>query len=151
MLPPRAARPNRPLVEKARAAGIEFEAIVADCRYGENNALEMALRERGLPYVLARRSSATGGWALVDAAFTFKEAAQNVTKSAWRAVQRRFRDGHVEVRWAAKLTLAGYGPGKRGRAVCATTDPNTLPEISTWHLTTNLAREPLPSQLTNYR
>ena len=49
------------LVEKARAAGIAFQAIVADCGYGENTELEMALRERNLPYVLARRSSATGG------------------------------------------------------------------------------------------
>jgi hypothetical protein len=40
--------------------------------------------------------------------------------------------------------LAGYGPGKPGRAVCATTDRNTLPEISTWYLTTNLAREQAP-------
>jgi len=68
------------LVEKARAAGIEFETIVADCWYGENNALEMALRERGLPYVLARRSSATRGWALENAAFTFSEAAQTCRK-----------------------------------------------------------------------
>ena len=129
------------LVEKAQAAGIEFEAIVADCWYGENKELEMALRDRGLPHVLARRGNATGGWALAEAAFTFREVAQNVPKSAWQAVQRRFRDGHVEVWWAAELTLAGYGPGKRGRAVCATTDRNTLPEISTWYLTTNLTRE----------
>lgn len=132
------------LVEKARAAGIQFEAIVADCWYGENKELEMALRERGLPHVLARRGNATGGWALADAAFTFRETAQNVPKSAWQAVQRRFRDGHVEVWWAAELTLAGYGPGKQGRAVCATTDRNTLPEISTWYLTTNLVPEQAP-------
>lgn len=132
------------LVEKARAAGIEFEAIVADCGYGENNELEMALREQGLPHVLARRGNAAGGWALADAAFTFKEAAQNVKKSSWQAVQRRFRDGHVDIWWAAELTLAGYGPGKKGRAVCATTNPNTLPEISTWYLTTNLSCEQAP-------
>jgi SRSO17 transposase len=132
------------LIEKARAAGIKFDAIVADCGYGENNELEMTLRERGLPHVLARRSSATGGWALADDAFTFKEAAQNVPQSDWQAVQRRFRDGHVEIWWAAELTLVGYGPGKRGRAVCATTDPTTLPEISTWYLTTNLGREQVP-------
>jgi SRSO17 transposase len=119
------------LVEKARAADIAFEAIVADCGYGENDELEMALRDRELPYVLARRSSATGGWALTDFAFTFKEAAQNVPKGAWQAGQRRFRDGHVEIWWAADLTSAGYGPGKHRRAVCATTDPSTLPEIST--------------------
>ena len=129
------------LVEKARTAGIAFQAIVADCGYGDNNELEITLRERELPYVLARRSSATGGWAPADVAFTFREAAQNVAENCWHTVKRHFRDGHVEVCWAAELTLAGHGPGKRGRAVCATTDPNTLPEISTWYLTTNLACE----------
>ena len=132
------------LVDKARTADIAFQAIVADCGYGENNELEMALRERGLPHVLARRSSATGGWAPADVAFTFKEAAQNVPENCWHAVERHFRDGHAEIWWAAELTLAGYGPGKRGRAVCATTDRNTLPEISTWYLTTNLACEQAP-------
>lgn len=132
------------LVEKARTAGIAFEAIVADCGYGENNELEMALRERGLAHVLARRGNATGGWALADRAFTFKEAAQNVPKDAWHAVERRFRDGHVETWWAADLTLAGYGPAKRRRAVCATTDRKNLPEISTWYLTTNLPCEQAP-------
>lgn len=67
---------------------------------------------------------------------SLKEAAQNVPKSAWQAVQRRFRDGHIEIWWAAELTLAGYAPGKQGRAVCATTDPNTLPKISTRYPTT---------------
>lgn len=63
------------LVEKAQAAGIAFEAIVADCWYGENKELEMVLRERGLPHVLARRGNVAGGWARSDAAFTFREAA----------------------------------------------------------------------------
>jgi hypothetical protein len=101
------------LVEKARAASTDFEAIVAACWYGENKELEMALRECGLPPVLARRGNASGGWALADAAFTFREAAQNVPKSGWQVVQRRFGDGHVEIWWAAELALAGYGPGKQ--------------------------------------
>ena len=45
---------------------------------------------------------------------------------------------------ATELTLAGYGAGKQGRAVCATSDLDTLPEISTWYLTTNLTREKAP-------
>ena len=39
------------LVEKARTAGIAFQAIVADCGYSDNNELEITLRERGLPYM----------------------------------------------------------------------------------------------------
>jgi FOG: Transposase len=132
------------LVEKALTAGIAFQAVVADCAYGDNNGLEMALRKRELPHVLARRSSATGGWAPADIAFTFREAAQNVPANCWHAVERRFRDGHAEIWWATELTLAGYGPGKPGRAVCATTDRDKLPEISTWYLTTNLPCEQTP-------
>ena len=37
------------LVERAQAAGVPFCAIVADCFYGDNNALEGALLKRGLP------------------------------------------------------------------------------------------------------
>ena len=129
------------LVEKAGMTGIAFQAFVADCGYGDNNELEIILRERGLPYVLARRSSATGGWAPADVAVSFRQAAQNVPLNCGRAVARRFRDGHAEIWWAAELSLGGYGPGKQGPAVCATTDRNALPEILTWYLTTNLACE----------
>jgi SRSO17 transposase len=132
------------LIEKARAAGIPFRAIVADCFYGDNDGLATALREHRLPYVLARRGSAGGGWAPAAVAHTFKEAAREVPPGAWQPVERRFRDGHAERWWAAELTLAGHGPGKRGRAICATTDRGQLPEISTWYLTTNLAREEVP-------
>jgi hypothetical protein len=56
----------------------------------------------------------------------------------WQRVERRFRDGHAERWWAAELTLFGYCPGKPVRAACATTDRRTLPELSTWYLSTNL-------------
>jgi hypothetical protein len=36
------------------------------------------------------------------------------------------------------LTFTGYGPERLVRLVVATTDPATLPTISTWYLTTNL-------------
>src|SRR5205823_4330891 len=41
---------------------------------------------------------------------------------------------------AADLTFSGYGPERLVRLVVATTDPATLPAISTWYLTTNLPR-----------
>jgi hypothetical protein len=60
----------------------------------------------------------------------------------WTPVTRRFRDGHTETWWAADATLAaaGWGPDRRIRLVVATTDPATLPKLSTWYLATNLAR-----------
>src|SRR5205807_5163102 len=62
----------------------------------------------------------------------------------WAAVERRFRDGHTEIWWAAELTLGGYGPDKTTRLVAATTDPATLPEVSTWYLATILPRPGSP-------
>jgi hypothetical protein len=63
---------------------------------------------------------------------------------AWQKVERRFRDGHTERWWAAELTLFNYGPNKPVRAICATTDRRTLPELSTWYLTTNLPATQAP-------
>lgn len=129
------------LVERAQAAGIAFKAIVADCFYGDNNALEAALRQRQLPYVLAHRGTVGRGWAPADVAHSFEDAARELPLRAWQRIKRRFRGGHTERWWAAELTLFGYGPDRPVRAMCATTDRRTLPELSTWYLTTNLNAE----------
>ena len=132
------------LVEQAQAAGIPFCAIVADCFYGDNHALETALLKRGLPHVLARRGTLGRGWAPAQADHSFKDAARSLPLGAWHQVIRRFRDGHTERWWAAELTLLGYGPARAVRAVCATTDRRELPSLSTWYLTTNLSPEQAP-------
>jgi hypothetical protein len=62
----------------------------------------------------------------------------------WTRVVRRFRDGHEEVWWAAEATLGPWGPDGRHRLVVATTDPATLPALSTWYLLTNLPRPGSP-------
>ena len=72
---------------------------------------------------------------------SFEEAAQDLQASSWTPVERRF---HTEIWQAAELTLLGYGPRKPVRAICATTDPSTLPEISTWYLTSNLPADQAP-------
>ena len=46
--------------------------------------------------------------------------------------------------WALEVKAGPYGPDKTERAVIATTDPVTLPDISTWYLVTNL---PAPGSL----
>jgi hypothetical protein len=132
------------LVERAQAAGIAFSAIVADCFYGDDRALEKALLERRLPHVLARRGAVGRGWAPAEADHSFTDAARSLPLRAWQPVIRRFRDGHTERWWAAELTLFGYGPDRPVRAVCATTDRRSLPALSTWHLTTNLPCEQAP-------
>jgi len=86
-----------------------------------------------------------GRWAEEEAAHTPEEAAQRLEWNGpedpgeWRAILRRFRDGHEQRWWAAEVeTLIGYGPEESVRLVAVTTDPSTLPANSSWYLTTNL-------------
>src|SRR3989475_11615360 len=141
------------LVEAARALGLPFRAVVADCTYGESAAFEGALREAGLPYVLALKPSKDRGAA--EGEFRTLQAAARALRwngpddpQAWTPVVRRFRDGHTEIWWAAELTLAGYGPDQPTRLVVATPDPAAPPEGSTWYLATDLPppRSPPPAQ-----
>jgi len=137
------------LVDAALAANVPFRAIVADCLYGENPTFEGALCEAGLPFVLGLRPS-KGVWAPIGAAHTPKEAAQALawTNPAepgdWTKVERTLRDGHTETWWAADLRFGSYGPSKTLRIIVATTDPATLPDLTTWYLSTNLPHSDAP-------
>jgi len=135
------------LVQAARAAGIAFRAVVADCFYGDNEGFTQALGRAGVAYVLAVKPR-KGVWALADEVHTPQEAAAALAWTSpqqpgdWTKVTRRFRDGHTQTWWAADASLpaAGWGPDRRLRLVVATTDPATLPKLSTWYLVTNLPR-----------
>jgi SRSO17 transposase len=137
------------LIDAALAMGICFRAVVADCGYGESTVLEEALWTAELPYVLALRPS-KGTWAPADQPHSPAEAARRLrwggpaAPGDWTPVERTFRDGHTETWWAADLTLGGYGPDRRVRLIVATTDPVTLPEVSTWYLATTLPRPGSP-------
>jgi SRSO17 transposase len=133
------------LVQAAQQAGIRFQAVVADCAYGDNPGFTDALTAAKVPFVLALKPG-KGAWAPADQAHTPTEAAGDLgwhgpTKpDRWRRVTRRFGDGHTETWWAADATLGGWGPGRRLRLVVATTNPARLPGHSSWYLLTNLAR-----------
>ena len=137
------------LVDAARTAGVSFRTIVADCFYGENPTFEGALAAAGLPYVVALKPS-SGIWAPADAVHTPEEAARELRWGGpdepgdWTPVVRRFRDGHEETWWAADLTYGPYGPDKARRVVVATTDPATLPPLTTWYLATNVPHPDAP-------
>ncbi len=91
-----------------------------------------------------------GTWAPAEDAPTPQEAAQELPWESpaapgdWTPVRRRFRDGHEETGGGAEVTLGGRGPDPRQRLVVATTDPATLPPLSTWYLLTNLPRSGSP-------
>ena len=139
------------LVEQAVADGIPFRAVVADSFYGENDTFRSGLHRQGVVYVLALRPS-HAWWAHVGQINSLQEAAQAATWDGpdapgdWQRVERTFRDGHTAVWWALEVRVGPYGPEKRQRAVIATTDPATLPELTTWYLVTNLpAPAPAPA------
>jgi hypothetical protein len=138
------------LVDAAREAGFAFRAVVADCFYGENATFEGALTRAGLPYVVALKPS-SGILAPADAVHTPEEAARELPWGGpdepgdWTPVVRRFRDGHEETWWAADLRYGPYGPGRARRVVVATTDPATLPPLTTWYLATNLPHPDAPT------
>jgi hypothetical protein len=100
--------------------------------------------------VLALKPS-SGIWAPADAVHTPQEAARELRRAGpddpgnWTPVVRRFRDGHKETWWAADLRYGPYGPEQARRVVVATTDPATLPPLTTWYLATNLPHPDAPT------
>ena len=137
------------LVDAALDAGFSCRAVVADCFYGENATFEGALADAGLPFVLALKPS-SGILAPADAVHTPEEAARELRWGGpddpgnWTPVVRRFRDRHEETWWAAALIYGPDGPDKPVRVVVATTDPATLPPLTTWYLATNLPHPDAP-------
>jgi DDE superfamily endonuclease len=135
------------LIDAARRAGIGFRAVVADCFYGDNTGFTEALGAAKVAYVLAVKPH-KGVWAPAEEVHTPQEAARQLAWTSpeqpgdWTPIQRHCRDGHTETWWAAdaRLPAAGWGPDRRLRLVVATTDPVTLPRLSTWYLVTNLPR-----------
>lgn len=142
------------LIDAAIAAGFSFRAVVADCLYGEHPAVQTALWDGAIPYVMGLRAH-RGSWAPADGPHTPEDAARALpwesprAPGGWVAVVRRFRDGHRETWWAADLRLAGMAPEKALRLVAVTTDPARLPADSTWYLLTNLPHPAAPHAATS--
>jgi SRSO17 transposase len=124
------------LVKQAVAWQWPFKAVVADSFYGEDATVREYLHERGIGFVMALKPSHSW-WHFRGELGSLKEIAQ-LPNQAWTAVERTFRDGHRERWWALEIQAGPYGPRKLERAVVVTTDPETLPELSTWYLVTNL-------------
>jgi len=131
------------LVAQAVAGGIPFRAVVADSFYGDNDGFKTGLHQLAVGYVLALKPSHSW-WAPVGTINGVQDAARAApwdgpaAPGAWQPVVRTFRDGHTEGWWALELDLGPYGPERSQRVVVATTDPATLPELTTWYVVTNL-------------
>src|SRR5512143_638942 len=138
----------RQLVERAMQAGIPFRAMVADSFYGEDRTLRGELRALGVPYVMALKPS-HAWWHPEEVAGTLQEVAYEAgwvsaeQPGQWVRITRTFRDDHQEDWWVLEIVAGPYGLDKTERAIVATTDPENLPDLSTWYLVTNL---PAPSE-----
>src|SRR5947209_989230 len=102
----------------------------------------------GVPYVLALKPS-HDWWHPEGVAGSLQDVAHEAgwvsaeQPGKWLRITRTFRDGSKEDWWAVEIVAGPYGPEKTERALVATTDPQTLPDISTWYLVTNL---PAPTE-----
>src|SRR5437879_10590826 len=56
----------------------------------------------------------------------------------WVPITRTLRDGSTQQWWVLEIVAGPYGPDQAERAVVATTDPLSLPDLTTWYLVTNL-------------
>jgi hypothetical protein len=139
------------LLQAAERMEIAFRAVVADSFYGpsESPGLVEALVEARLPFVLSLKPrqpiAADDAQTMTPVEAAGLRAWEGPEHPGqWQPVTRRFRDGHTETWWATDLRLGGYRIYGPLRLVVLTTDPGTLPALSTWYLATNLPHPDLP-------
>jgi hypothetical protein len=131
------------LVERSVAMGVPFRAVVADSFYGEDRGFKRSLEELGVGYVLSLKKSHCW-WHREGTVGALWEAAlaagwEGVEEPGrWTNVTRAFRDGHREEWWTLEVEAGPYGKERAKRALVVTTDPERLPDLATWYLTTNL-------------
>jgi hypothetical protein len=131
------------LVERALQENIPFRAVVADSFYGEDRALRRGLRKLLVPYVMALKPS-HDWWHPEGVAGSLQDVAHEAgwvsaeQPGQWVGVTRTIRSGSTQPWWALEIVAGPYGPDKTDRAIVASTDPQTLPDATTWYLVTNL-------------
>jgi SRSO17 transposase len=125
------------LVQQAVAQRWPFKAVVADSFYGEDGSFRESLHRLSVGFVMALKPSHSW-WHQQGKPGSLKAVAYATAKRKWQKVERTFRDGHRENGWALEIQVGPYGPKRSERAIVVTTDPATLPELSTWYLVTNL-------------
>lgn len=115
------------MIRKLKDLGFPFHLVVADSLYGESTEFLEALLELDLGFVVAIR--ANHGVLLGPG--------QRVRYTAWKPFARRFADGGQELRYICEII---FGQRRDIRYYQLTTDPETLPDESTWFVMTNLAQ-----------
>ena len=131
------------LVRQAVQVPIPFRAVVAETFYGEDRGESQGLRDLKVGYVLALKP-AHAWWHPEAEIGSFQQAAQKAgwkgaeRPGRWIKVTRTFRDGSMQDWWALELDIRPFGPDKQERVIVASTDPATLPDLTTFYLITKL-------------
>jgi SRSO17 transposase len=102
------------LVKQAAAWHWPFKAVVADSFYGEDATVWESLQQLGVGYVLALKPSHSW-WHPVSEPGSLDEVARDTPWQArapgtWQAVERAFRDGHLERWWALEIKVGPHWP-----------------------------------------
>jgi SRSO17 transposase len=131
------------LLERAVTEQWPVRAVVADAFSGENETVHLGRHRLQVGFVVALKRP-HAWWRPGGEVGSLLEAAAaapwhgSVEPGAWERVERRFRDGQTKDWWAVEVCVQPYGPDKQHRALVVTTDPQTLPALTTWNLLTNL-------------
>lgn len=106
--------------------GFKFRLVLADSLYGESRTTFIrVLKEFQLNYAVAIRSN-HGVWL---------PQSQSVRQNRWRTFDRIFSDGSKQIRYIREVI---FGKRREIQYWLITTDPDKLPENSTWYIMTKI-------------
>lgn len=115
------------MVREIKQMGFEIELVLADSLYGESESKFIGcLEELKLNFVVAIRRN-HGVWL---------PKGQTVRCNRWRKFDRTFSNGNQEVRYVREII---FGKKRNRRFWEITTDPETMPENSTWYVMTEIS------------
>ncbi|MFE5097523.1 transposase [Streptomyces sp. NPDC056638] len=146
------------LARTAKAAGVVFRAVAADCAYGDQDGFRKQLASAGLPFVMALKPS-HGTWAYSKDAYTPVDAARALTwtdpehPGEWTAVERTCPRLPTRSESALQVTSPRPGAGtpprlEHRRSSPAVASPRTrrLPDRASC-TSRSIRQEGLPAEL----
>jgi SRSO17 transposase len=114
------------MIRYLREIGLRFKLVLADSLYGESHSTFInVLNELQLNYAVAIRSN--------HGVLLPKD--QRVRENRWRKFDRIFADGSQQVRYIREII---FGKKRAVQYWLITTDPDKLPENSTWYVMTKI-------------
>jgi SRSO17 transposase len=114
------------MVQTIKRMGFEIELVLADSLYGESESKFLGcLEDLKLDFAVAIRRN-HGVWL---------PKRQTVRCNRWRKFNRTFSDGTQEVRYVREII---FGKKRSRRFWEITTEPETMPDNSTWYVMTEI-------------